>query len=119
MPYIYIILTILLTVYGQIVVKWQVMNAGQLPENAPDKVVFLFRMVTNLWVLSSFLAAFLAAVSWMAAMTKFELSYAYPFMSASFVLVFACSALLFNEQVTVYKVTGLTFIVIGIIISGR
>jgi multidrug transporter EmrE-like cation transporter len=119
MAYLYIIFTILLTVYGQIVVKWQVTNAGPLPENAAEKLAFLFRLAANLWILSSFLAAFLAALCWMTVMTKMELSYAYPFMSASFILVFACSALLFNEAVTSYKVAGLTLIVLGIIVSSR
>jgi hypothetical protein len=35
-----------------------------------------------------------------AALTKFELSYAYPFMSLAFVLVLLSSALLFHETVT-------------------
>ena len=119
MGYLYIVLTILLTVYGQVVVKWRVMMAGPLPEEGTGKVSFLIRLVLDPLVISSFLAAFFAAVSWMAAMTKFELSYAYPFMSASFVLVFLLSVLLFHEQVTATKLAGLSLIVMGIIIAGR
>ena len=40
-------------------------------------------------------------------MTKFEISYAYPFMSLSFVLVFGLSIFLFQESVTFAKVAGL------------
>ncbi|SEH05457.1 4-amino-4-deoxy-L-arabinose-phosphoundecaprenol flippase subunit ArnF [Candidatus Venteria ishoeyi] len=52
-------------------------------------------------------------------MTKFELSYAYPFMSASFVLVFLISVILFQESITMYKVIGLGLIIIGIFVSSR
>lgn len=119
MGYLYIVLTILLTVYGQIVVKWQVVRAGALPTGMTDRFHYFLQLVMTPWVISAFAAAFLAAVSWMAAMTKFDLSYAYPFMSASFVLVFICSIFLFSEPVTAQKVVGLGMIVLGIIISSR
>lgn len=32
MSYIYVLCTILLTVYGQLIIKWQVLRAGSLPE---------------------------------------------------------------------------------------
>ena len=52
-------------------------------------------------------------------MTKFELSYAYPFMSGAFVLVFILSVLFFNEVVTWQKILGLALIVAGIIVTSR
>jgi uncharacterized membrane protein len=63
-------------------------------------------------IFSGFPAAFCAALFWMAAMTKFEVSFAYPFMSLSFVLVFIISALLLRESVNVYKILGLSLIVL-------
>jgi multidrug transporter EmrE-like cation transporter len=64
-------------------------------------------------------AALVAAVSWMAAMTRLELSHAYPFMSLSFILVLVFSALLFNEPVTVPKIVGLVLISVGIIVGSQ
>jgi multidrug transporter EmrE-like cation transporter len=119
MSYLYILATVLLTVYGQLVVKWQVSKAGALPGDPAEKAQFLLLLVLNPWVLSGFAAAFLAAVSWMAAMTKFELSYAYPFMSLTFPLVLVASALIFAEAITVYKIAGLTLIVAGIVVLAR
>jgi multidrug transporter EmrE-like cation transporter len=117
--YFYVGLTIALTVYGQLVLKWQVSLAGVMPEDGVAKLMFLLRLMTNLWVISGFAGAVLASVAWMAAMTKFELSYAYPFTSLAFVLVFLMSAWLFNESVTSPKLIGMGFIVVGIIISSR
>ena len=119
MDFLYILGSILCTVYGQIVVKWQVGNAGPLPAGGPERVSFLLGLVFNPWILSSVLAGFLALLCWMAAMTKFELSYAYPFMSLSFLLVTALSALIFHEALTVPKVVGLLLIMGGIVISSR
>lgn len=119
MAYIYIILTILLTVYGQIVIKWQVNSAGAFPEGIGDKIGFLLRLLLNPWVISSFLGAFLASLTWMAAMTKFPLSFAYPFMSLSFVLVMFLSSIYFYEPITIPKAVGMGLIVTGIIIGSQ
>src|SRR3954468_8472724 len=67
--YVYVAATLLLTVYGQGIVKWRVGEAGVFPAGTRDRVSFLARLVLDPWVLSAFAAAFLAAVSWMAAMT--------------------------------------------------
>ena len=119
MGYLYIFGTILFTVYGQIIIKWQVSNAEAFPVDAAGKIWFLLRLAVNPWVISSLCCAFLAFLCWMAAMTKFELSYAYPFVSFSFVFVLILSALFFHEPVTAAKVLGVVFIVAGIIVGAR
>ena len=120
MGYFYIFSTILFTVYGQLILKWRMSTIGIiLPNEFLDKVIFLFKLVFDPFIFSGFASAFIASFFWMAAMTKFELSYAYPFMSGAFVLVFILSVLFFNEIVTWQKILGLAFIVIGIFISSR
>ncbi len=119
MNFLYILGTIVFTVYGQLILKWRIVNYGALPGPFRDKAIFLLRLLIDPFILSGFLAAFIASLFWMAAMTKFDLSFAYPFMSASFVLVFIFSIILFNEPFSIYKALGLLFIVIGIIITSR
>jgi multidrug transporter EmrE-like cation transporter len=117
--YLYIAGTILLTVYGQLILKWQVGRAGSLPADMMEKVLFLARLLLNLWVLSGFAAAFLASMCWMAAMSKFPLSHAYPFMSLAFGLVLVLSAVFFHEPLTLSKALGLAFVIVGIVIGSR
>jgi len=118
--YFYIFGTIFFTVYGQIVLKWRINGIGQaLPESMGDKIIFLFKILFDPWVFSGFAAAFVASFFWMAAMTKFDISYAYPFMSSAFVLVFLLSVILFHEPVTWQKIVGLILIVAGIIVTSR
>lgn len=120
MGYFYIFGTIFFTVYGQIVLKWRINDIGSLPEGGiGDKVIFLFKILFDPWVFSGFAAAFVASFFWMAAMTKFDISFAYPFMSSAFVLVFLLSVILFNEPVTWQKVAGLLLIVAGIFVTSR
>ncbi len=119
MGYFYIFGTIFFTVYGQLIMKWRISSVGELPALFSDKVLFLAKLLFDPWIFSGFLSAFIASFFWMATMTKFELSFAYPFMSGAFVLVFIFSVILFHEVVTWQKVLGLLFIVAGIIITSR
>ena len=119
MGFIYIFVTISLTVYGQLIVKWRVSRAGPLPANIMPKLRFLTALLIDPWIVSALLLAVLAAVSWMAAMTKFDLSYAYPFMSLAFVLVLLLSAIIFREPVTMARVMGVVLVVTGIIVASR
>ena len=119
MNYIYILLTLLFTVYGQLVLKWQISKAGSLPTDGLSKLIFLLRQFLNPWILSGFIAAFLASLCWMAAMTKFELSEVYPFMSLAFVLVMLFSVFFLGESVSPSKVIGTGLVVLGLIILAR
>jgi len=107
------------SVYGQLIIKWQMAKVGSLPDAFSEKIIFLLQMFFNPWILSAFLSAFIAALCWMAAMTKFDLSYAYPFMSLSFVFVLVLSGFFFHEPITMAKVLGVIFIMAGIIIGAR
>ncbi len=119
MGYFYIFATIFFTVYGQIILKWRINGVGSLPDGLADKIIFLFKLLFDPWIFSGFLAAFIASFFWMATMTKFDISYAYPFMSGAFVLVFLLSVFLFQESISWQKIVGLIFIVLGIIITSR
>ena len=119
MSYVYVIATVLLTVYGQIAIKWQVLEAGPFPADPGEKLWFLARLLANPWVLSALAAGLLASVSWMAAMTRLELSHAYPFMSLAFILVMVCSAWFFSEPITPLKITGIVLVVLGIVVGSQ
>lgn len=55
----------------------------------------------------------------MLTMTKFELSYAYPFISLNFVLVLMASVLFFNEDISPKKILGTIIIMIGLMIISK
>jgi multidrug transporter EmrE-like cation transporter len=119
MGYLYILLTIIFTVYGQLILKYRIAMHGIMPENIFPKLLFLLKLFLDPLIFSGFFSAFLASLCWMAAMTKFELSHAYPFMSLAYVLVFLFSIIFMNETFTMNKIVGLVLIILGIIISSK
>lgn len=116
---LFVLLTIALTVYGQLIVKWQILDAGDYPEAWADRLEYMGRLLLNPWVISVFVGAFIAAMCWIAVLTRFELSVVYPFMSLSFVLVLILSAVFFNEAITPAKTIGIGLIVAGLAIGSQ
>jgi len=117
MGYIGILGCIVCTVYGQLVLKWRLSLLGQMPAGVSGKAGYFAKALLDPFVLSGFGSAFIASLFWMYAMTKFEVSFAYPFMSLAFIAVLLLSALLFHETVTAGKIAGLVLICAGIIVS--
>ena len=117
-PYLYIVGTLVFTIYGQIVLKWRLKELQIiLPEGLLNKVLYLTKLLFDPFIFSGFIAAFVASLFWMAAMTKFELTTAYPFMSLAPTLVFVIGVLFLGETFTVGKIIGLVLIIIGTVVT--
>jgi multidrug transporter EmrE-like cation transporter len=112
-------MTILLTVYGQLVIKWQVLSAGDLPSDWSGRIGYLGQLLVDPWVISVFAGAALAALFWISALTRFDLSVAYPFMSLSFVLVLILSSVFFQEAITPAKTIGIGLIAAGLVVGSQ
>ena len=119
MGYFYVLMTLIFTVYGQIVIKWRFNDlAFRLPEYGfTSKVISLFKILFDPYVFSGFVSAFIASLFWMAAMSKLEITKAYPFMSLAPVLVFIAGVAFLNEEFTWGKILGLILISMGLIVT--
>lgn len=115
--YFYIFGTLFFTIYGQIVLKWRLNSFGDLPEALSAKITFLLSAFLDFYIISGFVSAFIASVFWMAAMTQFEISKAYPFMSLAPAIVFIIGIVLLGETFTWGKVIGLALIIFGTFVT--
>jgi drug/metabolite transporter (DMT)-like permease len=116
--YLYIAATIALTVLGQLLLKWRMDQFGPMPAGAVPALRHLIGALLDPFVLAAFVSAFGASLAWMAAMTRFELSYAYPFTSLNFIVVLVLSVLFLGETLTVHKAVGVALIVAGTLFVG-
>lgn len=120
MGYLYIFLTILFTVYGQIILKWRIKDLNwtlNTTEGSVRMVISYLKFLFDPLIFSGFASAFIASVFWILAMTKFDITYAYPFMSISPALVFLIGVFILNEPFTIGKLVGLVIIIIGICVT--
>jgi len=117
--YFFIFLVVFLTAYSQLIIKWQLSIRGQFPDFWDDQIRFVFRLMVSPWVISAFLAGCLSFVAWSVALTKLDLTRAYPLTTLSFVIVMLSGALLFHESLTIFKLLGMTLIIVGIAVASQ
>ncbi len=117
--YISIFGTIFFTVLGQLLIKYKMTDFQGFNGSVTflKKIENYFHLLFDPLIIIGFISAFIASGFWMVAMSKFEISFAYPFMSLSFVLVFIFSVFLFGETFTWGKVIGLILIILALIIT--
>jgi multidrug transporter EmrE-like cation transporter len=115
----YVLLTIIGTVAGQLMLKSGMLQVGQMPSNTKDYLPFFFKALTNFRVILSLFLAFIAAMGWIAAVSKLKLSYAYPFMASTFAIVLIFSRILFNEEISLIRWIGVFVIWFGVFLVSR
>ncbi len=111
--------TIAFTVYGQLILKQQMAGLPPLPAGLAAFPELVRLILTRLLIFSGLAAAFVASLFWMAAIQRFPLSYAYPFMSLTYVLVFGLAYVLFGDAMSASKIGGLLLICTGVALIAR
>ncbi len=111
--------TILFTVFGQLIIKWRVSQLEPFPAGEASKLMHAFFLVFDPFIFAGIFAAFLASITWIAAVSRMELSFAYPFIALNFMLVILFSVFLFNESLTPFKILGMIFIMLGIFFTAK
>ena len=115
MTFILIGLVLALTVYGQLIVK---ARAIFYSEGEPmSRTEYLVLMFTDVHVLAGLGAAAAASAFWILAIERASLSFAYPFMALSFVLVPIGSQIWFGESISPLQYTGISLIFVGVGLS--
>lgn len=111
--------TIAFTVYGQLILKQQMAGLPPLPAGLAAFPELVRLILTRPLIFSGLAAAFVASLFWMAAIQRFPLSYAYPFMSLTYVLVFGLAYVLFGDAMSASKIGGLLLICTGVALIAR
>lgn len=111
--FFYVSIALIFTVYGQITIKSRaLLHAAEA--NMDGYRSFLIAMFRDPWVISAFVSAVVAAVAWMLAIRKEDLSILYPFMALTFVLVPILATFFLGEKITALQVLGMVMIVGGV-----
>lgn len=119
LDHVYIVGTIVFTTYSQLVMRWQVALAGPVPAELMGKMYFVMHLFLNPWVISSIFATLFSGISWMLAVSRFEIGYAYPWISLNFVLMLIFGVFLFGESFSLAKLLGTCLVVAGIAVLAR
>lgn len=68
--------------------------------------------IINLYIILGYTSLLLRGFIWIFILKKVKLSFAYPLMSVTFILILGISYFLFNEEITFYNLVG-CFLIMG------
>ena len=113
---IIILIGILFASSGQILWKVGMTDIGPITSITTGSFV---SMVLSPWVIGGTLCYGLSTVFWLIALSRADLSFVYPFIALTFVIIFIASFFLFHEQISFMRLFGALVIISGIIVLVR
>jgi len=115
---VYVIISACFNVFGQYSMKQGMRKFGEVTfdDNILMTIAKMFLMPN---VLIGLVFYAISTVFWLIALSKIELSVAYPMLSIGYILLMVLSYFLLNETITTYKVIGTLLIVAGITLISR
>jgi len=111
-----IIIGVVFAAIGQVSWKLGMNQAGQF---ATLNLATLSTVLLNPYVLLGFVMYGLSTIFWLIALSKKDLSFVYPFISLTYILVLVLSSLVLKESIGLNKIAGTIAIIIGLIIISR
>jgi len=115
---IYVLISVCFNVFGQYSMKQGMQKFGEVTfdHNILTTIMKMF-LLPN--VILGLLFYAVSTVFWLIALSKIELSVAYPMLSMGYILLMILSYFLLNETITVYKVIGTLLVVAGVTLISK
>ena len=116
---IYILISVVAGAAGQVLLKKGMGSMGPLTLSINQLGSVLWRIFTNPYVLVGLAIYVSGTLFWLTALSRVELSYAYPFASLSYVVMLAASWLLFSENIVPLRIVGTLIVCLGVFLISR
>ena len=108
-----------LTVTGELLLKNGMNNYGELNVSLSTLVPTAIKLFSSPFVVGGFVFVFSGALFWLAVLSRWPLSLAYPLLSISYIIGIAASVLLLKERVTLVQLCGVVVIILGVFLVSR
>ena len=100
--YFFILIPIIFITAGQTFSKYGAQEIGKTNN------------IINIYIILGYTMLILRGFVWVFILKKVKLSFAYPLMSVTYIIILAISYLLFNEEITFYNLLGCCLIIGGV-----
>ena len=116
---IYILVSVVLGACGQILLKKGMASMGPLSLSGNELGNVVWRIATNPYVIVGLAIYVCGTLFWLVALSRVNLSYAYPFASLSYVVMLVASWQLFSEHITPLRLLGTLVVGLGVLLISR
>lgn len=116
---VYILLSAVGGAFGQVLLKKGMSSMGPLTLTLQTIPGTIWRMATNPYVIIGLSIYLAGTFFWLTALSRVQLSYAYPFASLSYILMLIASWAFLHEDISPVRLVGTAVIIVGVILVAR
>jgi len=110
---------VLLNAVAQLALKASVSDTGIISLDMQSLMSSAGSLVTNLWLWVGLICYAISVVVWILALSRVDVSIAYPMLSIGYIVNAVAASYLFNEPLGVGKVIGIGIIIVGVYVLAR
>lgn len=115
----YILVAVLASATGQLLLKKGMGGVGTVTLAAGDLPAIVWRIATNPYIFIGLGIYVTGTLFWLAALSRVDLSYAYPFASLSYIIMLVAAWRLFDENISPLRLLGTVVVGLGVLLISR
>ena len=110
---------VLLNAAAQLLLKAGTLRVGEFAFTMENVLPVGWRLATNPFIAGGLACYVVSVVVWIMALSRVPVSIAYPMLSVGYIVNALAAWYLFGESLTVQKLVGIGFIVVGVFLVAR
>ena len=110
---------VLLNAIAQLALKASVSDTGIISLDLQSLLTSAGSLATNLWLWLGLICYAISVVVWILALSRVDVSIAYPMLSIGYIVNAVAAWHLFDEPMNLGKVVGIGIIIVGVYILAR
>jgi multidrug transporter EmrE-like cation transporter len=111
--FVFIVATVILNATSQLLMKAGMSRVGQAEMSASKIGGLLWGAATNPFVVLGLVTMTISMGTHLMSLSRFEVSFAFPFLSIAYVIVAAWGYFVFGETMSATKIAGIATIMVG------
>jgi multidrug transporter EmrE-like cation transporter len=117
--FLLLLIAMSLTVTGELLLKSGMNRHGELNVEFSTIIPTAVKLFTSPWVVGGFFFVFSGALFWLAVLSRWPLSLAYPLLSISYIIGIIASVLFLGERINLVQLAGVFVIILGVFLISR
>ncbi|MBB5190029.1 multidrug transporter EmrE-like cation transporter [Silvimonas terrae] len=119
LEFVLILIGVLLNAGAQLALKAGVRNIGHFEFSAANALPIGWQLATNPYIITGLSCYVISVVVWIMALSRVEVSVAYPMLSIGYVVNAILAWQLFGEALSTQRVAGIGIIIVGVYLIAR
>jgi multidrug transporter EmrE-like cation transporter len=111
--------SIMMSSTAHVLLKKGAMSTAEMTVSGQSLLMNVWVVATNPWVLAGMFLHVSALAVWMWALSRVDISFAYPFLAVGYVFVSLMAWQWLGENITLTRLSGMAIIIFGIIVLSR